>query len=324
MRVKNFGGYLPLELKQGKEYYYSDFTQSVLSFNSCKAGIYYALRLVCAKRVYIPHYICTGMFALISSLNVEIRRYHIDKELMPVDLPPMGEGDVLLIVNFFGLVHEKIKQKFLDVKNVIIDNAHAFFAPPVIQDGIFNVYSCMKFVGVPDGGYLVTKKLPDELVHLPMDYSSNHMDFTLQSIEYGTDYAYKSKKENDIRKMTDPRRMSYITHRILMNADYAVIRDRRLSNRSIIEENLGAYNRWHLDGIDFVPYYYPFYYDRPIQDKLIAKGVYTPVLWKELFAPQYDGTLEQEFSKHIIFLPLDQRYDAADMEEMCRRVKECM
>ena len=38
-------------------------------------------------------------------------------------------------------------------KNVIIDNAQSLFAKPI--NGVYNVYSPRKFVGVPDGCYVV-------------------------------------------------------------------------------------------------------------------------------------------------------------------------
>ena len=42
-------------------------------------------------------------------------------------------------------------------KNLIIDNAQAFFAKPLL--GIDTFYSPRKFVGVSDGGILATKKI---------------------------------------------------------------------------------------------------------------------------------------------------------------------
>ena len=38
-------------------------------------------------------------------------------------------------------------------KNLIIDNCHAFFSPPI--EGAFNCYSTRKFFGVSDGAYLI-------------------------------------------------------------------------------------------------------------------------------------------------------------------------
>ena len=72
----------------------------------------------------------------------------------------LNEKDCVLIVNYFGLMDKNI-QKFIESYNninIIIDNTQAFFSNPVWKDKVYNVYSCRKFIGVPDGGYLISKR----------------------------------------------------------------------------------------------------------------------------------------------------------------------
>lgn len=322
--MKAYGGYLPLELNQGKEYYESDKEKSVLAFNSCKAAIYYALILSGAKRVFIPHYICSSMIELIERLDIEVLRYYIDEEFMPVNVKEITEEDILLIVNYFGMTYQKIKSYVHGIKKVIVDNSQAFFAEPILREGIYNVYSCKKFIGTPDGGYLITKKMQKENILLEQDYSSDNMNFCVLSIEYGTDYAYNEKKQNDLRLLKNPRKMSLFTQLILKSADYENVINRRLRNFRLIEEEMGQYNRLKLGNIKFVPYYYPLLLDHSIQKKLLKKKIYAPVLWKELLSEQYDKTIEQRYASQIAFLPMDQRYDEEDILEICNRAKECL
>lgn len=324
LQNKKYGGYLPIELNFGREYHTSDDAQSVFSFNSGRAAICYGAALLQARRVFIPHYICPDLRQLLEAQGLTVEQYYIDADWMPSDLPCPGAEDAVLLVNYFGLTHARIRQRIHEFKHVIVDNSQAFFAPPILREGVMNIYSCPKFIGVPDGGYLVTKKRQDETVALDMDHSSGEMDFCIKSLEYGTQGTYQQKKDNNQRLTRELRQMSYMTHRILMNADYRSIRERRMANLRVLHAQLRTVNRLQLDDIDFVPYYYPLYHTEPVQEKLVGKGVYVPVLWKELLSAQYEGTREQDLSEHLIFLPLDQRYDAADMQEISRRVKVCL
>ncbi len=322
--MKTYGGYLPIELNPGNEYYRSDEKQSVLAFNSCKAAIYYTVMLAGVKRILIPYYICSSMIALIEKAGVKVERYFINQDFMPVDVENLTDEDMLLIVNYFGMTHPDIVSYIKEIPRVIVDNSQAFFEPPVLRAGVYNVYSCKKFIGVPDGGYLITAKADNEEVKLETDFSSEHMDFCITSVEYGTALSYASKKQNDVRIANNPRKMSVMTQKILQNADYERIKQSRRSNFEVIDKMLGQYNQFDLRSCHFIPYYYPLFLDMPIQDRLVKKGVYSPVLWNELFDNRYHGSIEQKYASNIAFLPLDQRYNEDDMMDMCERVKECL
>lgn len=318
--MNEYGGYLPLELRPGNSYYKTSGNMTVKELNSGKAAIYYALIDSNVKKIYIPHYICQSVFLMAEKANIEVERYFIDSSFMPVNVTLKNDDEMILIVNYFGICYEKIKDLLSGYSKIIIDNTQAFFAPPILRQGIYNIYSCKKFIGVPDGGYLIAQNIRE--LALEQDYSSNHMDFCLQSIEYGTGYAYASKKENDIRFLTEIKYMSTITKRILDSVDYNYIKQCRLQNFHVLHQRLKEYNRLDFTGLDFIPHYYPLYLNKGIQKELVEKCVYTPVLWTELTTEDFKGTLEQDFSKNIVFLPLDQRYTPADMEEICRRVEE--
>lgn len=319
--MKEYGGYLPLEIRHGKEYYYESGLQKVIRLNSGKAAIYCALKSSGAKKVYIPHYICSSVVHIAEKAGVEVERYYIDGEFMPQDVS-LCDGEILLAVNYFGIAYEQIVQLSEKYPRLIIDNTQAFFATPILRKGIYNIYSCKKFIGVPDGGYLVGTELKD--IPLEQDYSSKKMNFCLESIEYGTGYAYQDKKKNDLRFLEDVNRMSLITRKILEGTDYEYIIDRRKKNFDILDCALQKYNQFSFKGKEFVPYYYPLYLAKGIQTELVEKKVYVPILWKELLSEKYEGKIEKDFSENIVFLPLDQRYSEEDMKEICNRVKWCI
>lgn len=320
--MKEYGGYLPLELKHGKSYYYKTDFMEVKDLNSGKAAIYYALKESCVKKVYIPFYICSSVVEIAKRAGVEIERYYISKELLPINVELKTDLEIILIVNYFGILYEKIKKILPQYSKVIIDNTQAFFADPILKRGVYNVYSCKKFLGVPDGGYLIAKELSE--YPLEQDYSSEHMDFCLQSIEYGTGYAYESKKENDKRFLSEIKKMSPITNQILQNVDYTFVRECRMKNYAILQEKLKKYNQFNLEQIKFIPYYYPLFLKKGIQTELVKEKVYVPILWRELINDLFTDKPERIYSENIVYLPLDQRYSEYDMLEIARRTENIL
>lgn len=318
--MKEYGGYLPLELKNTGEYYMDSENMHVKGVNSGKAAIYCAIKDSNVKKIYIPYYICESVCKIASKTGIEIERYYINKDFMPIDINVL-EDEMLLLVNYFGICHERIKS--LVEQNdgyTIVDNTQAFFAEPILKDKVYNVYSSKKFIGVADGGYLVSEK--EVAIELEDDYSSDKMDFCLQSIEFGTGYAYQSKKENDLRFLEEIKNMSLITKKILSGVDYEFVINRRKENLHVLHKGLAKYNKFNLDDCDFVPYYYPLYLERGIQRELVQEKVYVPVLWSTLLDPQFENTLEQDLSSNIVFIPVDQRYTVEDMEEIVARVNK--
>ena len=97
------------------------------------------------------------------------------------------------MVNYYGQIsNEQIvyyKQKY---GNIIVDNVQAFFQRPV--DGIDTIYTCRKFFGVSDGGYLYTNTKLDVL---EKDYSYDRMQFLFGCLEKSANEFYDEYVENN-------------------------------------------------------------------------------------------------------------------------------
>ena len=63
------------------------------------------------------------------------------------------------------------------------------------------VYSCRKFVGAPDGAYVVGKYAHKSVEEYPQCYSSDTAAFLLKRIEYGCEgKGYEARSINDLIK----------------------------------------------------------------------------------------------------------------------------
>ena len=149
------GGYFGLELRKGEHYH-----KDALRLNTARNCFEYVLLVRKYKKVYIPYFTCEVMLEPLQRHQIQYEFYHINEQLEPIENIVLQEGEAFLYTNYFGLKQSCV-ERLAKVygKQLIVDNAQAFFAPRL--DGIDTFYSPRKFFGVADGGYLYIDKLLD-------------------------------------------------------------------------------------------------------------------------------------------------------------------
>ena len=174
----SIGGYLELELPTGDEYH-----KDALQLNTGRNAFEYILRAKKYKKVYLPFYTCDVMLEPIFKLNLEYEFYSIDPSFTPIfDYKSIKENEVLVYNNYFGICNIQTKEVASICKNLIIDNAQAFYSKPI--KGVDTFYSPRKFFGLPDGAYLYTDTLLDHNIKKDISYERcehllGRMDTTL-------------------------------------------------------------------------------------------------------------------------------------------------
>lgn len=151
--TKPIGGYFGLEIPKGNEFLYKD----TLFFRSARAAFYLLLKKVNPSIIWMPAYICPSMIYMIKKLNINFKIYHINESFEIIENIHLYENELLLYVNYFGLCANNqlnILKKY-DKNQIIFDNSQALFSEPL--DCLATLYSPRKFLGVPDGGVLITK-----------------------------------------------------------------------------------------------------------------------------------------------------------------------
>ena len=234
---REFGGYLPLELPHGQELYTG---AGVLRLNCGRNAVVAALRDAGAKKVYLPYYNCNTVYDAVTRAGFAVERYPLDARRLPV-CPALGDGEWLLYVNYFGIASDdllaEVKRRW---PRVIFDNTQAFFSAPRMDADSYNVYSCRKFVGVPDGAYLVHTGLTDGIY--PADTSWQHAAFLFRCIDESVNSAYGDSLDNESRFDGEIRGMSPSTRRILASVEYDALRLRRRANYEALHAALAPHN----------------------------------------------------------------------------------
>jgi hypothetical protein len=309
------GSFLELDLHFNNHLYSGD---DVAMLNSARAGIWHACRVYGVKKVHIPYYECYTVADFLRSKGIEIFYYHIDNNFNPQTFTQEPNSAVVL-VNYFGLKSDgEMARSASAYSNVIIDNAQAFFAKPL--DSALNIYSPRKFVGVPDGCYVVGDNARMYVEEYAEDHSSDTASFLFKRIEYGCENSYKDRMENEQRiDNSDICRMSTLSKAILGNAPYTYIASRRKENFDYAKEKFRGINMisdW-IDVTDSenVPFVYPLVVkDLVLVEKLAEKKIFTGRWWKYLLDIVPESSFEHLLSSYMVPIPIDQRYGREEID----------
>jgi hypothetical protein len=222
------GSFIEIQFPKGREYYKQE--KDIARLNTGRSAILHAFRVTGATTIWIPYYQCDSVRDMLMKHGANIKYYHIDKNWDPTDLDAKDD-EAVLFVNYYGIMSSERMAVLAGMsKHSIIDNCQSFFCLPV--EGAMNVYSCRKFVGVPDGAYVIGKDAHQAIKDYPQCYSSDTAAFLLMRIEYGCEgKGYEARMINEHRiDSEDVMRMSKLTYSILDGTDYEIIKEKRRDN----------------------------------------------------------------------------------------------
>lgn len=316
-KIKEIGGYFGLEKLVSNEYY-----PDLAAVNNARCALLYIIRAKHYNKVYLPYFLCDSVRLMLERERIPFEEYRIDRSFLPLLDIHTNPDEVVYIVNYYGMFCEEqlnnLKNRY---GNIVVDNAQAFFARPV--KGIDTLYSCRKFLGVPDGGYAYTETEFQE--NIPVDVSMERMKHILGRFEgnSASDYYDYFNNNDESFKEIELRWMSKLTHNILGAVDYQAVKRRREENYTFLSKALGEMNGLKMK-CPPGPYAYPFYFQNgmTIKKQLAAKQIYVATLWPNVLGTGLD--IETDFTENILPLPCDQRYSEKDMQSVVDAVKELL
>lgn len=310
------GSFLELQLPKHREFYNQEV--NIARLNTGRMGIWHAFRMTECKRIWIPIYQCDSIRETFEKKGIEICFYHQDKNWNPLDIEATNE-DAVLLVNYYGIMSStRMAELAKSYKHVIIDCAQAFFCYPI--EDCYTVYSCRKFVGVPDGSYVIGKNAHKYVSQYPQCYSSDTATFLLMRIEYGCEgKGYDARRINEDRiDSEDCMRMSKLT-RVLMDAEnYERNRQKRKENFNYAHRLLRGINKidptLYMDE-NTIPMVYPLVVeDDYLIQKLFAVKHFQGHWWSYICDEQPEDCFEHWISRYMIPITIDQRYGMSEIE----------
>lgn len=266
----------------------NSFFENKIFLNSARNCLKYILRAYKISKIHLPYYICPVVRQTIHEENVEIEFYHIDKFFLPTK--NFAEDEYILYPNYFGLCEEQAEILSKKYKNLILDNAHAFFSP---EKGIASFSSPRKFFNVNDGGVLkIYKKIQE---NFPQDkdrmleikdfdsFCKNEISIDNEPIKFMSE-----KTKNSLKNIN-------FDEKIAKNRKIFSKIDKKLKKSNILELNLSK---------NSTPMCYPFLTKNFEEEKELAKMLEN----KGIYLIKYGSNLpktytEFDFTK-ILMIPL--------------------
>ncbi|MFT9494665.1 hypothetical protein [Anaerosolibacter sp.] len=302
--------------------------------------IFESLEIKKNECVLIPAYICPSILYPLEQLKISYRFYKIKDNLSldHEDLIQQVETHAvkaILFINYFGFYHkedtQQLLKRFQQQGIKLIEDAVQmlwFQRQAFIGDYVFNSYR--KFL--PIDGSLVLCDTQKDFNPVIDDYDRLMNDGRMKKTAYiyfdiGTEEKYLdmfAKAEHAYYRRTQIVSMNNVSRNLLKQVDTDFIKQRRLENYIYLYDRL-AQNRevkilFNISNIkENIPLGLPVFIKNrdDLRTKLRNHGIFCPVHWditKEQWAIDHPNTLH--VSKHILTIPIDQRYCKEDMDRL--------
>lgn len=309
--MKEIGGYFSLECEHHAAYH-----QNTVALNSGRNALRYIIRVYGIRSIYTPIYTCPVVWDAIAAENCKIIPYDVDNDFMPVEDIP--DDAFFLYNNYFGICGNNIKELSKRYKNLIVDNAQAFYMK---NQSLGAIYSPRKFFGLPDGGLAVCDKEFQDTFDTAISYDlCGHL---LKRIDMGANAGYTDFQKNDKALIDRPvQKMSKLTTVLMGNIDYEHVKQQRLNNFAFLHKTLADKNEINIVLSDNdVPMVYPFKTtDIGLRAKLIENKIFVAKYWPAEGNGCMKSNVAQMLAEMIVPLPIDQRYDESDMEKIVKTI----
>lgn len=296
-------------------------------------------RLPRVPTVWLPAYCCESVVEPFATRTLPIRFYGVGNRLDDVQADPLP-GDALLFIHYFGRLNRVALSRVDDLRrrgvHLIEDCVQAALTQGVGVSGDQSLTSLRKLLPQPDGALLASRRPLRVNLDMPNEafVSARSVGKLLRGA--GADAGAflplfdASELALDSRR---PRAMSWLSSSMLRATDLHDVARRRVRNeivlRQLLEEKAGAlpislrFVQPPLEDGE-VPLGLPMEVDHGQRDMLrrhLARhSIFCPVHWDLGHLDAHTFTTERNLSARLLTLPVDQRYDGADM----RRIVEAI
>lgn len=304
--------------------------------------------------VLLPSYLCPDILRPFREANMVVSFYRINRDLS-IDLDDIERRikkttKALLIIHYFGYPQPIKEIQRLSCKHSlwwIEDSVQSMLSKYDGQSlgwfGDIGFTSFRKYLPVLDGSLLLINKerLSDNnpkwagpsLSHL-LYLCLRYWGMGLKSLYLKAYLAPKflflwlfAQAEGLLNKYPKPAKMSSLSQKLLNRFDFDEIISRRRKNFQYLLDNWSSQAIHPLfQGLpaDVCPLGFPVFAENRdyVRQKLIKRRIYPPVHWElPLEIDKNEFGVSWEVSRHILTIPIDQRYGIDDMEYVIRQIK---
>lgn len=311
------GGYFEIEKNniEGKPYH-----QSAYVFDCGRSALEAILLTTKPTKVYLPYYCCNALLQPFDKLKIPYSFYTINEALEINETITIKKKEFLVYINFFGVKDIYSKKLIKQYGNqLILDNTMAFFFKQ--DNASWNFNSCRKFIGVPDGSYLnaplkVTQKNIPTTTNEKLD-----INFLFLRNEGFVQEGYNRFLKNEEAFGGTMHKMSNYSETILSSLPYKKMKQQRNENFEFWHKNIGAKNTLKMATNKDGAMYYPFLPSKAIlHETFWEEKMFIPKLWADCTSRKEGFEWEKKLSKEVLPLPIDHRYNYADLKKILKLI----
>ncbi|MDE6603978.1 MAG: UDP-2,4-diacetamido-2,4,6-trideoxy-beta-L-altropyranose hydrolase [Lachnospiraceae bacterium] len=305
------------------------------------------------KRCLMPAYMCDCVFLPFRHRGWELVFYSVDRDLETAGeeifrLALECDAGLIFVHPYYGAdICAGLRRQLAALRRsgilVMEDVTQSYYLEETGKDADFVVGSLRKWYAVPDGGFVASDiPLAEDMLESGETYARERLGPLVQKWEYlrekerrtggaltagwlprKTEYLRRNRAlENELDCYQGVRRISGISAEILSKVNEEEARRQRAENYHTLYDRICGMKRlWPvlLREEAQAPLYLPVYVKErdSLQRFLAGHGVYAPVLWPvgEENKDFLEGDEAYIFG-HMLALPIDQRYGAAEMERI--------
>lgn len=316
--MKEIGGYIELDT-----YNLPMLHDGAIALNCGRNALAYLIRARNIKRLWIPRFICDSVTRLCERECVAYSLYEVGMDFLPSEDIVLQNDEWLYLVNYYSQLSNDTIAEFAEkYERVVVDNAQSYFQEPL--SGVDTIYTCRKYFGVADGAFLYSDAVLNE--ELPQDESYGRMKFLLGRFERtAVEFYPQYVSNNELFSTESIKRMSKLTNNLLHGIDYERVKAIRERNFALLHGELGQMNLCMLQAATGT-FMYPLMLENggEIRKMLQQKRIYIPTLWPNVLNDTGENEPEYKMARNILPLPIDQRYDEADIIAITEEIRKCM
>jgi hypothetical protein len=315
-----------LPRREAPRFLHSDSTTLI----NARSAFHVLARTLRPDTVWLPSFLCDSVCTGFRSAGCRLDFFPVDHCLRcsaPSWIDRVNPGDLVLRIHYFGFLNtDPIYASACRSGAVLVDDA----AQALLTDGVGEgaaavVYSPRKFVGTPDGAFLLRAR-PDaasfpQLLPPPSDWwrqafsaVQRRRDFDL-GLPDATWFARFQEAEKSAP--VGAYAMSELSRRLLeAEFDYAAIAATRRRNFLHLAQRLGNFSLFHTLPAEVVPLGFPVILENreEVRRILFREQIFPPVHWPVPAEVPVNFGAGRWLADRIMTLPCDQRYREVDME----------
>lgn len=261
--------------------------KKLIKLNLARNCLRYIIRAYNIKQLFVPYYICRTVINAVRKEKCIIKFYHINKDFYPLEAFP--QDAYILYPNYFGICSRQVMALSQKYKNLIVDNAHNFYAPDF---GLASFNSLRKFFPLKDGAFLKISKLTD------FEYETDKFSYSrFEKLNYADFTSNELRLDKEEIKY-----ISHVTEQYFSELNLEEEKLKRLTAFNMLDERFSAKNELNISLTSFdVPFIYPYltYKDGEVE-KLEQEGHLILRYWD--FMPEEFP--EYDFYRYLIPIPL--------------------